>query len=530
MTRRWWLIPASLVGILLLLHWQDPLYRLGRNIEIYGRVLQELTQNYVDIPDLDKLTTRAIESMLTELDPYTNFYSAMDVTQAQLEQSGQYAGVGLMIQTLEGKILCRRILPGSPAEKAGIEPGDLLLEVDKQPVSSLSLEQIQKLLRGMPGTTVTLKVLHPTTRRTQELVLTRAEIESEAVPFSTVLPGQIGYIALTQFTRGCAEAVRQHLIQLKTRTPLKGLILDLRGNPGGLMSEALDILNFFLPRGELLLETRGRMSEANQKYYAQMQPFEPTLPLVVLIDEHSASASEIVAGTLQDLDRAVIIGKRSFGKGLVQIVRPLVENTQMKITVSRYYTPSGRSIQMTAKGSAGERTFRTRNGRPIRGGSGITPDIESGSYLPTSEREQIEPYFFYFLAQHRDRIPRDSASLTVELPPAAQVSALIDSLRQYPGFYKGEAEALLNDLKERMPDSAPLREKLRDMESALLTYHIQELRHSEAALRVLVGQLRAYHGLGVRGEYSFIVARDPVVHQAQQLLTDLPRYEKVLRP
>lgn len=530
MTRRWWLILISLGGILLLIRWQDPLYRLGRNIEIYGRVLQELAQNYVDMPDLDKLTTRAIEAMLAELDPYTNFYSAMDVTQAQLEQSGQYAGVGLVIQSLEGRILCRRILPGSPAEKAGIEPGDLLLEVDGQPVSTLALEQIQKLLRGMPKTTVTVKVLHPTTRNIHEMVLTRAEIESEAVPFSTMLPGQIGYIALTQFTRGCAEAVRQHLIQLKTQAALKGLILDLRGNPGGLMSEALDILNFFVPRGELLLETRGRMAEANQKYHAQMHPFEPNLPLVVLIDEHSASASEIVSGTLQDLDRAVIIGKRSFGKGLVQIVRPLVENTQMKITVSRYYTPSGRSIQMTAKGTGNERTFRTRSGRPIRGGSGITPDIEAESYLPTSEREQIEPYFFYFLAQHRDRIPRDSASLTVELPPVAQVHALLDSLRSYPRFYRGEAEALLNELKDKLPESPPLRKKLEEVEGALLVHRIEELRRSEEALRVLVGQLRAYHGLGLRGEYSFIVARDPVVRQAQQLLTDLPRYEKILRP
>ncbi|MCX7607370.1 MAG: PDZ domain-containing protein, partial [Bacteroidia bacterium] len=178
-----------------LLFWQDPLYRLGRNIEIYGRVLQELAQNYVDMPDLDKLTNRAVEAMLAELDPYTNYYSSSEVTQAQLEQSGQYAGVGLVLLPLQGKVVCRRVLPGSPAEKAGIEPGDLLLEIEKKPVQTLSLEQIQQLLRGMPRTAVQIKVMHPTTRAIQELTLIRAELEAEAVPYAAVLPGQVGYIA-----------------------------------------------------------------------------------------------------------------------------------------------------------------------------------------------------------------------------------------------------------------------------------------------------------------------------------------------
>lgn len=528
MKRRLWII-IGIGGALLLFRWQDPLYRLGRNVEIYGRVLQELTQNYVDVPDLDRLTTRAIEAMLSELDPYTNFYSAMDVTQAQLEQSGQYAGIGVVIQRLEGKVICRRILPESPAEKAGIEPGDLLIEIEKKPIADLSLDQIQKLLRGMPKTTVSVKVLHPTTQQTQELLLTRAEVESEAVPFSTLLPDGIGYIALTQFSRGCAEAVRQHLINLKTQAPLKGLILDLRSNPGGLMNEALEILNFFLPKGELLLETRGRMSEANHKYYAQTHPIEPNLPLVVLIDEHSASASEIVAGTLQDLDRAVIIGKRSFGKGLVQLIRPLVENTQMKITVSRYYTPSGRCIQLLPKEQS-KRLFRTRNGRPIAEGSGISPDIEAEAYLPLEEWERIEPYFFYFLAQHRDKVPKDSVALVGELPPPSQVNALLDSLRRYPAAWRGEAEATLEQLRQQVAEYPALRPYLDSLQAALAQAHLDKIRQTDEALRVLIGQLRAYHGLGLKGEYLFLTARDPVIRQAREVLTTPGRYEKILHP
>ncbi|MCX7979804.1 MAG: S41 family peptidase [Bacteroidia bacterium] len=511
------------------LYWQDPLYKLGRNIEIFGRVLQELTLNYVDSPDLDKLTTRAVDAMLAELDPYTNFYSAAEVTQAQLEQSGQYAGVGLVLLPLEGKVVCRRILPGSPAEKAGIQPGDLLVEIAGRPAPQLTLEQIQQLLRGAPKTTVQVKILHPTTRTTQEITLTRTELEMEAVPYAVVLPGQVGYIVLTQFSRDCAQALRQRLIQLKSQTPLKGLIIDLRGNPGGLMNEALDILNFFLPKGELLLETRGRMPETNQKYYAQMHPFEPTLPIVVLIDERSASASEIVAGTLQDLDRAVVMGRRSFGKGLVQVVRPLVENTQMKITVSRYYTPSGRCIQLTQPGGA-PRTFRTRNGRLVREGSGITPDIEYPAALPIEVTERVEPYFFYFLAQQRDKIPRDSVSLTIELPSVNMVEGLIDSLRNYPAAYAQTAEKRLLEIKNEVGSVPEVKAKVEETLSAFAEYRLGELRRQREALRVLVGQLRAYHGRGLTGEYDFIAARDPLVQEARQVLLDPMRYEKVLRP
>ncbi|MCX7607516.1 MAG: S41 family peptidase, partial [Bacteroidia bacterium] len=359
--------------------------------------------------------------------------------------------------------------------------------------------------------------------------LIRAELEAEAVPYAAVLPGQVGYIALVQFTRDCAEAFRQRLIQLKAQAALKGLIIDLRGNPGGLLSEALEILNYFLPKGELLLETRGRMPEANQKYYAQMHPFEPTLPLIVLIDEGSASASEIVAGTLQDLDRAVVMGRRSFGKGLVQVVRPLVENTQMKITVSRYYTPSGRCIQLIKTGGAA-RTFRTRNGRLVQEGTGITPDIEVASYLPYTFREKVEPYFFYFLAQHRDQIPRDSASLSVELPSPSFVQALIDSLRPYPSTYAQEAEMLLGEFQERIKESADVSRKVQELQEVLQTYRLDQLRSYMESMRVLVGQLRAYHGQGLRGEYNFLVARDPLIQQACELLVDMPRYERVLRP
>jgi carboxyl-terminal processing protease len=236
-------------------------------------------------------------------------------------------GLGWVVQDVAGRKAIRRVFAESPAEKAGLRPGDILLEIDRQATRALSPDKVQELLRGMPGTKVSLLIERPAEKRRVTIEVARAELEPPPVPYAAVLPGDIGYIALSQFSRGCSERFRQELIRLKAQAPLKGLIIDLRGNPGGLLQEALEILNLFLPKGELLLETRGRMPESNQKYYAQMHPFEPNLPLVVLIDEQSASASEIVAGTLQDLDRAVILGHRSFGKGLVQVVRPLVENT-----------------------------------------------------------------------------------------------------------------------------------------------------------------------------------------------------------
>lgn len=522
--RRWWLGPLGLAGGLFLFWaWQDPLYKLGKNIEIYGRVLQELALNYVDEPDLDKLTTEAIEKMLTTLDPYTNFYSAVDVTQGQLDQSGRYAGIGVVVQEVAGRKAIRRVFSESPAEKAGLRPGDILLEIDRQATSTLSLDKVQELLRGMPGTKVSLLVERPAEKRRLNMDVARAELEPPPVPYVAVLPGDIGYIALTQFSRNCTETFRQELIRLKAQSPLKGLIIDLRGNPGGLLQEALEILNLFLPKGELLLETRGRMSESNQKYHAQMHPFEPNLPLVVLIDEQSASASEIVAGTLQDLDRAVIMGHRSFGKGLVQVVRPLVENTQMKITVSRYYTPSGRCIQL---GRENNGVFKTRSGRPVREADGISPDITLPTALPLPLKNAVSPYLFLFSAY----LPTAADTIALRPLPEAAVQTTLDSVARYPEALKDETDRLLELVRTRTDTLQQVRLAVEQAQSALLQSRLEKVRRALPEVTFLVTQEVLYRQAGEKWAYAFAMREDPWIQEARRLLESPQRYQAILKP
>jgi len=522
--RRWWLRLLGLIGGLSLFWaWQDPLYKLGKNIEIYGRVLQELALNYVDEPDLDKLTTEAIEKMLITLDPYTNFYSSVDVTQGQLEQSGRYAGIGVVIQEVAGRKAIRRVFAESPAEKAGLRPGDILLEIDRQATTVLSMDKVQELLRGMPGTKVSLLIERPAEKRRLTIEAARAELEPPPIPYTAVLPGDIGYIALTQFSRNCAETFRQELIRLKAQAPLKGLIIDLRGNPGGLLQEALEILNLFLPKGELLLETRGRMPEANQKYYAQMHPFEPNLPLVVLIDEQSASASEIVAGTLQDLDRAVIMGHRSFGKGLVQIVRPLVENTQMKITVSRYYTPSGRCIQL---GRESSRVFKTRSGRSVREANGISPDITLPTALPLPLKNAVSPYLFLFSAY----LPMVADTIALRPLPEAAAQTVVDSLARYPEALNDETDKILELARTRIDTLPEVRQALEQAQKALFQSRLENVRRARSDVTFLVTQEVLYRQAGEKWAYAFAMREDPWIQEARRLLESPQRYQAILKP
>ncbi len=522
--RKRWVWPLGiLIGILSLWAWQDPLYRLGRNIEIYGRVLQELALNYVDEPDLDRLTTRAIESMLGDLDPYTNFYSAVDVTQGQLEQSGRYAGIGIGVQEVAGRKVVYRVFAEGPAEKAGIRPGDLIVEIEDQQAANLSLEKVQALLRGAPGTKVRLLLERPAEKRRFPVQVSRAEIEPSAIPYATLLPGDIGYIALSQFSRNCAESFRQELIQLKTQAPLKGLIIDLRGNPGGLLQEALEVLNLFLPKGELLLETRGRMPEASQKYHAQMHPFEPNLPLVILIDEQSASASEIVAGTFQDLDRAVIMGHRSFGKGLVQVVRPLVENTQMKITVSRYYTPSGRCIQL---GRETQQVFKTRSGRLVREANGILPDIVLPSALPIALKNTLTPYFFLFSA-YLSALPD---TITLRPLPESFAQTVLDSIARHPEAFTDENDRLLALLEKQNDTLAPVRTALNQVKTALFQTRLGNLQKALPEVSFLVTQNVLYRQAGEKWAYAYAVREDPWIQEARRLLESPQRYQAILKP
>ncbi len=386
-TLRHTLLAAALLAAAPLAAQNDRGFEIAKNLEIFSSVYKQLNQSYVDDVDPGKTIKVAIDAMLSSLDPYTNYYPESDIEDVKLQLLGEYGGVGSLIMQRGDSILISEPYQGLPADEAGLKPGDLILEVNGESTRGKTTADVSSAMRGQAGTSVTLKLERA--GKVFEKNLTRREIKLPNVPYYGYVQGDYGYIKLDEFTTDAAKNVKDAFVKLRTDKPdLKGLILDLRGNGGGLMNEAVDIVNIWVPQGTLVVETKGKVASKNLKSFTRQQPVDTKLPLAVLIDNTSASASEIVSGALQDLDRAVVIGQRSFGKGLVQNILPMPYNSQMKVTVSKYYIPSGRCIQAidySHRDEQGRATrvpdslktaFKTKAGRTVYDGFGIEPDIE----------------------------------------------------------------------------------------------------------------------------------------------------------
>lgn len=381
-----WLIGGAIVGGgMLTVAAGDSYFEISKNLEIFTELYKELNIYYVDDTEPGKLMKTGIDAMLASLDPYTQYIPESDMEDYRFMTTGQYGGVGALIRRRDDKILITEPYEGFPAMKAGIWAGDEVVEVDGRKVQGMDTEEVSKLLKGQAGSTVKVVTrregMEPVTH-----VLTREEIKIPDVPYKGIIADGIGYIKLNSFTQTASQEVRNAAKEMKEKGATK-LVLDLRGNGGGLLREAVNIVNLFVPKNELVVETKGRIAEWDKTYRTLSEPLDATIPLVVLVDEQSASASEIVSGALQDLDRAVIVGDRTFGKGLVQQTRDLYYNSKLKVTVAKYYIPSGRCIQKldyahrdsSGKAVEVEETttvqFKTRNGRPVTDGRGIHPDV-----------------------------------------------------------------------------------------------------------------------------------------------------------
>lgn len=386
-TLRHTLLAAALLAAAPLAAQNDRGFEIAKNLEIFSSVYKQLNQSYVDDVDPGKTIKVAIDAMLSSLDPYTNYYPESDIEDVKLQLLGEYGGVGSLIMQRGDSILVSEPYQGLPADEAGLKPGDLILEVNGESTRGKTTADVSSAMRGQAGTSVTLKLERA--GKVFEKTLTRREIKLPNVPYYGYVQDGYGYIKLDEFTTDAAKNVKEAFVKLRTDKPdLKGLILDLRGNGGGLMNEAVDIVNIWVPQGTLVVETKGKVASKNLKSFTRQQPVDTKLPLAILIDNTSASASEIVSGALQDLDRAVVIGQRSFGKGLVQNILPMPYNSQMKVTVSKYYIPSGRCIQAIDYSHRDEQgraarvpdslktAFKTKAGRTVYDGFGIEPDIE----------------------------------------------------------------------------------------------------------------------------------------------------------
>lgn len=362
-------------------------FEISKNLDIFYTLYRELDIFYVDETDPGDLIKTAIDKMLKSLDPYTNFIPEADIEDYKFMTTGQYGGIGALIRNSDNHVVISEPYEGYPAEKAGFKAGDEIIKIDDKSIKGKKVQDISQFLKGQPGTELTITVKRPGVEEPIEKTLTREKVEIRSVPYYGMVDDKTAYIRLTKFTRNCSDDVKDAFIELKEKHGAESVILDLRNNPGGFLIEAVNICNIFMPKGQKVVSTKGKISQWDKTYKTMFQPIDTLIPVVVLVNRSSASASEIVSGAFQDIERGVVIGRRTFGKGLVQTTRDLSYNAKLKVTTAKYYIPSGRCIQAldyshrNEDGSVGKvpdsliTEYETQNGRKVLDGGGIMPDI-----------------------------------------------------------------------------------------------------------------------------------------------------------
>jgi carboxyl-terminal processing protease len=367
----------------------DQSFEILKNLDIYSTMIKELNTNYVDDIKPGELSKTGIDAMLESLDPYTNYIPESEIEDYKFITTGQYGGIGALIHQQGEYVVISEPYEGSPAQKSDLRAGDKVFEINGQSAKGKTYSDVSSILKGQAGTSITIKVLRNGESQPIEKMITREIIKIDNIPYSGIVGNNIGYLKLTSFTQNAATEVKQAFLKLREKTELKGMIVDIRGNGGGLLNESVDITNIFVEKGLEVVTTKGKLPDKNHTYKTQNSPVDINIPLIVLVDSQSASASEILSGSIQDLDRGVIVGQRTFGKGLVQNVIPLSFNSQMKVTVAKYYIPSGRCIQaidyshkntegtFSTKPDSLIAAFKTKKGRTVYEGRGITPDIKT---------------------------------------------------------------------------------------------------------------------------------------------------------
>jgi len=540
------LISLSFSGIAQEKTTTDEYFEISKNLTIFSEVYKNINLNFVDETNPGELMKIGIDAMLRSLDPYTNYIPESNIEDYRMMQSGQYGGIGSLIQQRDEYILITNPYENFPAQKADLRAGDKIIEIDGNSVKGKSASEVSDLLKGAKDTEVILKIERKNEENPLDISVTREIIKMPTVPFYDMVTEKIGYIKLTQFLGSSSSEVASAFKTLKDSNELEGLILDLRGNPGGLLGEAVNIVNLFVPQGTLVVKTKGRDRQNNLQYFARNKPMDTKIPLVILIDNGSASASEIVSGTLQDLDRAVVVGNQSFGKGLVQQTKNMEYNSIIKLTVAKYYTPSGRCIQkldysdrnISGKGKnisdSLVHTFKTTNGRPVTDGRGILPDVEvkNNSYSPLSAALMRENIIFDYATDYFYTHPSIVCAKDFKLSEE-EYKEFVEFSGSQEFEYTTGSEQFLEKLKEiaeseqyfesSKEEYEALREKLSPNKQRDLLKFYSEIK--ELIEREIVG--RYYYQ---RGQMELEISQDKFVSEATTMLLNKSTYNKILAP
>lgn len=523
----------------------DEYFALRKNFQIFGALYEELVTGYVDPLNPETLMRTGIDAMLQNLDPYTNFFDEADNGDIDIITRGRYGGVGLNVGVRNNRFTVVAPVEGASGYIQGVKAGDLILEADGQDVANMSITDLRNILRGEPGTPVIIKVSREGTPEPIEFTLTREDVRLKNVThFGYLGKGAdkgIGYIKLERFAQDATRETRDAIVALQEEGTLNGLILDLRGNPGGLLSAAIEITQFFVPHGATIVSTKGKLATSERVYKSTVKPIAPDLPLVILIDNISASASEIVAGAIQDLDRGIVLGVPSFGKGLVQIVKPLPYNTSLKMTTAKYFIPSGRSIQAIDyqfhDGDFEEipdslrRSFTTTSGRLVKDGRGIEPDVE----IHAGDQSELEQALtrkaaFFFFANH-------FAATNAEVSTKFEVDdgvyeAFMQWLQSENFTYRTAAERATEELATHLSDMAydETNDELLTLQQAIAKEKAADFTRHEDRLkeRIRTEIMARYYGDSAQVEAS--LTHDPQFEEAISILTDQKRYAKTLQP
>lgn len=521
---------------------------VGKNLDIFNALYSNLDLFYVDTLNPKQTMTAAIDGMLRSLDPYTEYYPEEETKNLKMMLTGKYAGIGALVKyhTRLKRVVIDEPYEGMPAAEVGLKKGDIILSIDDSVMTDKQVSYVSSHLRGDAGTTFVLKVKRPSTGKEMKFKITRRNIKLPELPYWGMCPDSIGYINLNQFTEGCAKSVRRAFVELKQQGA-KGLIFDLRSNGGGSEMEAVDIVNIWVPQEQTVVENRGKVRQANRVYKTRLEPVDTVMPIVVLVNGETASASEITSGALQDLDRAIILGTRTYGKGLVQVPLDLPYNANVKITTSHYYIPSGRCIQaVNYKRNGKERiadsltnVFYTRGGREVRDGGGIKPDVELKNdtmpniayYLSAGGLDSTEVLFDYvvdYIDHHPTIAPAKDFHLTDADWQAFRQRVIESGFSYDPVSQKQFGELVKTAKFEGYYDDA--KEAFDALEKKLKHDVASDLdKHRETIQQILeLDIIGAYYFQG--GSIEAGLYADKQLKEAERLLKTPAEYRKILEP